>query len=296
MHADAWQELSTLPPSQHLVEHGDYLVIAAPGAQIPHLLEELGRCRARTFQAAGMGSEAELDLDRYDPHYTQLLLIDREQRALAGGYRLTRCRERIAEQGVEGIYNASLFDFDPTFVTALDGAIELGRSFVCPEYQRALRPLALLWSGVGAFIALEPGRDYVLFGAVSVPATMSVASQASILEHLRTHHFDAQLGQGVHGRTPPAFEIRPAAPPRTLGELERALRAADPNAHVPVLIKRYLQLGGRFVGFNEDADFGSSLDCLVWVDLRDTSPRRLRAYVGEQTQRVLQGVELAVSA
>ena len=293
MNEDVWQELSALGGVHDLVEHGDYWVIHARGEQIPRSLIELGRCRARTFHAAGMGSGAELDLDGYDRDYTQLIMVDRRRRQLVGGYRIARCRELMRLRGVAGIYGASLFDFDASFTGALHGAVELGRSFICPEYQRQLRPLALLWQGVGAFMAQRPREDYVLFGSVSVPATMSVASRMAILDHLRTHHYDPALAAGVVARTPPSLAVCAEAPSESLAELERRLRANEPGARVPILIKRYLQLGGRFIGFNQDAGFGDSLDCLVWVDLRQTSARRLRAYVGEETQRVLQGLEPA---
>ena len=49
----------------------------------------------------------------------------------------------------------------------------------------------------------------------------------------------------------------------------------------PVLLRQYLKLGGRMLGFNVDADFGNALDCLVLVDLRKTNPRVLRKYMSD---------------
>jgi hypothetical protein len=49
----------------------------------------------------------------------------------------------------------------------------------------------------------------------------------------------------------------------------------------PVLLRQYLKLGGRMLGFNVDPEFGNSLDCLVLVDLRKTNPRVLRKYMSD---------------
>jgi hypothetical protein len=48
-----------------------------------------------------------------------------------------------------------------------------------------------------------------------------------------------------------------------------------------VLLRHYLKLGGRVLGFNIDPDFGNTLDCLVLVDLRKTEPRVLQRYMSE---------------
>lgn len=42
---------------------------------------------------------------------------------------------------------------------------------------------------------------------------------------------------------------------------------------VPVLIRQYLKLGGRMLGFNIDAQFNDVVDCLIRVDLRETDPK-----------------------
>lgn len=48
----------------------------------------------------------------------------------------------------------------------------------------------------------------------------------------------------------------------------------------PVLLRQYLKLRGRMLGFNVDPDF-DALDCLVLVDLRKTNPRVLRKYMSD---------------
>jgi hypothetical protein len=48
-----------------------------------------------------------------------------------------------------------------------------------------------------------------------------------------------------------------------------------------VLLRQYLRLGGKVLGFSVDPDFGNALDCLILVDLRKTEPRVLRKYMSE---------------
>jgi len=54
---------------------------------------------------------------------------------------------------------------------------------------------------------------------------------------------------------------------------------------VPILLKQYLKLGGRLLGFNIDPDFNDALDGLIMVDLRNTDVRTLQKYMGRQEAR-----------
>ena len=50
---------------------------------------------------------------------------------------------------------------------------------------------------------------------------------------------------------------------------------------VPVLLKQYVKLGGRLMGFNIDRSFGNGLDGLVLVDLIKCDRRVLERYMGK---------------
>jgi hypothetical protein len=51
---------------------------------------------------------------------------------------------------------------------------------------------------------------------------------------------------------------------------------------VPVLVRHYMKLGGKFLGFNVDAKFSNVLDGLLMVDLRDAKPELLARYLGKE--------------
>jgi hypothetical protein len=49
-----------------------------------------------------------------------------------------------------------------------------------------------------------------------------------------------------------------------------------------VLLRQYLQLGGRLLGFNLDRDFADTLDGLIMVDLREVEEAVLARYMGKR--------------
>ena len=51
---------------------------------------------------------------------------------------------------------------------------------------------------------------------------------------------------------------------------------------IPILLKHYMKLGGKFLGFSVDPEFNNTLDALVLVDLARTDPRILARYMGQQ--------------
>jgi hypothetical protein len=48
------------------------------------------------------------------------------------------------------------------------------------------------------------------------------------------------------------------------------------------LLRQYLRLGGKLLGFNQDPRFGEVVDGLIVVDLAKTDPRVLERYTGKQ--------------
>ncbi len=51
---------------------------------------------------------------------------------------------------------------------------------------------------------------------------------------------------------------------------------------IPVLLKQYLKLGGKVLGFNLDPQFSHALDGLILVDLRNTEGTILQRYLGRE--------------
>jgi putative hemolysin len=277
-----------------LFENREFCVYHARAREIPDLLQEVGRLREITFRAVGEGTGNRTDLDRFDHYYTHLLLWSKCNHELVGAYRMGLTTEILPQMGVPGFYTSTLFRFDPRLFRKLGPALELGRSFIRPEYQKQYAPLLTLWRGIGRYLALRP-QFAVLFGAVSVSNGYSRWSRDLIFRFFQNGKDHDGLRKLVSARRP--FRPRWGSDSHAVrGQLNHLEHLTDPIADVesdgksiPILLKHYAKLGGRMLSFNVDRNFSGVLDGLILVDLRRSERALLRRYLGED------GVEAFVS-
>jgi putative hemolysin len=272
------------------VEAGELRVYAARAWQIPHVLAEIGRLRELTYRAVGEGTRAPRDTDPFDAHYVHLFLWHTRRREVVGAYRTAPAGDIVGSLGVEGLYTRTLFRYDASLTLRLGPSLELGRSFVRAEYQRRHSPLALLWKGIGALVAREP-RYRVLFGAVSISARYDERTRKMLVAFLEAHHRDGTLSEEIvpiHPYSPDACPSTPAIRvPQTVEEADSMVRGLEPDGcGMPVLLRQYLKLNARLLGFSVDPLFGGALDALMMVDLAKVGPRILRRYLGAAGMRV----------
>jgi len=260
-----------------LIESGAYQVFAAPSSELPAILPEIGRLRELTFRHAGEGTGTARDLDRFDETYEHLFVWDRTHREVAGAYRIG-ATDVVARHSVEGLYTRTLFDYDARLLDQIGPALELGRAFVQPRYQRDFSPLLLLWKGIARLVA-RSGRYTRLFGVVSISDRYNSTSRQLLLKFLQTHRFDADLASLVRAKNPPAPSGDPPVHATTVASLDDVsslIRRIEPDGKdIPVLLRQYLKLNAKLLGFTVDRDFGNALDGLVVVDLATVEPRML---------------------
>jgi len=149
------RELDSLPPQAIVEANSDWRVILSTAPSMPLVMQEIGRVRELTFRAAGEGSGRAADLDRFDPHYLHLVLWNESDQCIAGGYRLGLTPDLLPRGGVRALYTSTLFRFAPRFFTAIGPAVELGRSFVHPAYQKQFAPLLLLSIAIGSGVGMK---------------------------------------------------------------------------------------------------------------------------------------------
>jgi putative hemolysin len=282
------EEIENLPSPKCLMASGEFVVLYARAAQIPQTLQELGRLREISFRAVGEGSGKSRDLDEYDSTYIHLFIWNRRTGELVGGYRLGPTDEILPACGLQGLYTSTLFNFHAGFQRRIACALEMGRSFVRPEYQRSLGALPLLWKGIGRFILKNP-QYRILFGAVSISNRYRPLSRHLMVSFLRSHRYLNSLSGMVKARTP----FRPAGDGdfarqtielvgNDLDELSTIISDMESNgAGIPTLLKHYLKLGGRILGFNVDSSFSHVVDALILVDLTQTDAKILERFMGK---------------
>jgi putative hemolysin len=217
------------------------------------------------------------------------LLWQKNKQELVGAYRAGNTAEILAERGVNGLYTSTLFRYDPRVFEKLGPALELGRSFVRPEYQRQYAPLLLLWKGIARLLATH-AETPVLFGAISISNDYSKASREMIYRFFESRMREDELAGLIEPRRP----FRPAGMRpwdcramchalRDLEELSQPITDVETDGKgLPILLRQYAKIGGKMVGFNVDRKFSKVLDGLVVVDLRKTEPAVLERYMGRE--------------
>jgi putative hemolysin len=277
-------DIRRLPTDARLLSAGAFDVYCAEANQLPRVLDEIGRLRERTFRAVGEGTGRASDVDAFDATYLHLFVWNRETREVVGAYRMGPSDQLVESSGVHGLYTRTLFRYDRSLFDRLPPALELGRSFVRPEYQRNPQALLLLWKGICAFVQRHP-HYRVLFGAVSISARYSDRTRDMLMRFLEQNHLHEQLSDMVsslHPYAPRSGESAPPADlPRTIADADRLASEFERNGQgMPVLLRQYLKLNARVLGFTVDPAFGDVLDALMMVDLLHVDPRILRRYFG----------------
>jgi putative hemolysin len=247
-------------------------------------MDEIGRLRELSFRAVSEGTGKERDLDRFDDWYLQLFVWQASTQQVLGAYRLCMTDVVRRRQGDAGLYTNGLFEFQPGFLDELGPAVELGRSFVRPEFQGAGRVLALLWRGIGHLLAARP-RYRRLFGPVSVSSAYSERSRQWIAHRLCSGRYRHALAGRVQPLHPvPANEVSNSATDEEdiRGLSRRVLELEGDQKGLPILMREYVKLGGQFLAFSVDPAFQAAMDGLVVVDLDRTQPRLLSLHMGPE--------------
>ena len=165
----------------------------------PQTMREIGRLREISFRDSGGGTGLDCDVDEFDygpDGFRQLIVWNPIDKAIVGGYRYLFCNQmRPNSQGEFNTPTSELFHYSDKFKKDyLPYTIELGRSFVQPDYQpshslsKGIYSLDNLWDGIGTLITtLEPSY---LFGKVTMYSQLNRDARDMILYFLKTQFPD----------------------------------------------------------------------------------------------------------
>ena len=270
------KEVENITEDYLLFTMKNYSVFCAPTLKIPNVLNEIGRLREVTFRAVGEGTNRSIDLDEFDLYYYHLFIWDNEVSRIVGAYRVGKGKDIIDRYGIKGFYINTLFKIRKDMLPVLYESIELGRSFVIEEYQRKPLPLFMLWKGILYFLIKNPEYRY-LIGPVTISGKYTTVSKELIMKFIIRNHWDAELAQCVTPRckyrvetNDPDVDVMVDASGADIAMLDKMIGDIEPSSDkLPILLKKYISLNGRIIGFNIDPKFNMCVDGLLILDLFD---------------------------
>lgn len=180
--------------------HNEIYIVTAHNA--PNVMREIGRLREIAFRLAGGGTGKEVDIDEFDTCencYKQLIVWNPEAQEIIGGYRyIMGDKWEYDEEGQPILATSHMFRFSEKFIKEYAPyTIELGRSFVTPEYQsskrgaKSLFALDNLWDGLGALTVINPNMKYY-FGKMTMYPSYIRFGRDMILYFLKKHFDDKE--------------------------------------------------------------------------------------------------------
>ncbi len=252
----------------------------------PALMREIGRLREFTFRKVEEGTGQKRDNDKFDSYYKHIILWDENTLELVGSYRIGDGINILKKYGIKGFYSASLFSFSKNTEDFLPHSIELGRSFVQPQYWGS-KSLDYLWQGIGAYLRYNP-HIYYMFGAVSLSNSLPKTAK-----NLIVYYFNLYYGKPgiVTAKNPFIINKEEIEGIENLFDgnnkkkdflkLKEQLRYM--GTAVPTLYKQYANLcdegGISFMAYNIDHAFNSCVDSFILIDKNKIKSEKKKRYL-----------------
>jgi hypothetical protein len=267
---------------------GDNEIYIVNHHNAPNTVKEIGRLREVSFRAAGGGTKLSIDLDHYDTDeicYDQLIVWSPEDEEIIGGYRFIDCSKILPKyQETKKILlsTAHYFHLSDDFIkNYLTRTIELGRSWVQPNYQPSINPrkglyaLDNLWDGLAVLTVVFPNLKY-FFGKVTMYPDYNEECRDFLLYFMRYYFKDSD-----HLATP----IHPLKAKFTDDHFRHLVEGLDfkdgfkvlnqfiraRNELVPPLINIYMHLSPTMKTFGTalNKEFGGVEETAILVNIED---------------------------
>lgn len=265
------------------------------GDEKPNLMKEVGRLREVSFRAAGGGTGKPLDVDEFDsgPYsYSQLIVWDPNENAIVGGYRVVLCKDTQDTEGHFHLSTTEIFQFSERLKRDyFPYAIELGRSFVQPEFQpsvgsrKGLFSLDNLWDGLGALVVMHPEMKY-FFGKITMYTDFNREARDTILRFMH-HYFPDPDGLAIVD-SPVVLEYECKDFMEKLQGLDykdghKLLNTTvrDLGENIPPLFNNYMNLSPtmRTFGTTTNSHFGDVEETGIMVTIQDIYDQKKDRYV-----------------
>ncbi|MEP0986188.1 GNAT family N-acetyltransferase [Ekhidna sp.] len=263
----------------------------------PNTMREIGRLREVSFRYAGGGTGGEIDMDEADTRercYEQLVVYSPEDREIVGGYRfITGERAENPSSGDFELSTAHYFDFSEQMKKDfLPYSIELGRSWVQPNYQPSINPrkglfaLMNIWDGLGCLVTNYPEIKY-FFGKVTMYTSYNKEARDILLSFM-AHYFPNRMRL-----CEPKPELKAGFDDSLFKEhfatemnyqdgfklVHKLLK--ERGEFVPPLINIYMSLSDTMMTFGtaQNPDFGDVEETAILVTIADIHPEVIDRHV-----------------
>ena len=273
----------------------------------PNIMKEIGRLREEAFRDSGGGSGLSMDIDEFDTMerpYEQLIVWDPEAEKILGGYRYILGRDiKIDENGQPLLATSHMFTFSEKFIKEyLPYTIELGRSFVAPEYQsskagtKALFALDNLWDGLGALAIVHPDMKY-FFGKMTMYPDYNRQAR-DLIQHFLFKHFKDEENL-VTPVDPIVIETPASYRDSTLTEKEfkddyKLLNAEVRRlgVNIPPLVNSYMSLSPtmKMFGGGINHEFSEAEETCILINFDEIHEakreRHINSYIKEKIEHI----------
>lgn len=262
----------------------------------PNTMQEIGRLRELTFTLAGGGTGKSVDIDEKDTSehcYQQLIVWSPTDKAITGGYRFIDC-STVLNSCEENLSTAHYFSFSDQFISEfLPTTVELGRSWVNPDFQPHINPrkgmfaLDNLFDGLGAITVQYSHIEY-FFGKVTMYADFNREARNAVLRFL--HHFFPDNLKLVCPHNP--LELRSSS---AIEEFLSKIQSVDfkeglkllagfckeRDTYIPPLFNSYMNLSSTMKSFGTalNPDFGGVEETGIMIKISDIYEEKKKRYV-----------------
>jgi hypothetical protein len=265
----------------------------------PNIMREIGRLREISFRDSGGGTGLDCDIDVFDTReenfFYQLIVWNPIDRAIVGGYRFLLCDHLpVDENGQVDTPTSELFLYSEKFVKEyLPYTIELGRSFVQPDYQpskslsKGLYSLDNLWDGLGSLIDIYPEAKYY-FGKVTMYPQLERTSRDMILYFMQKHFPDKDNLVTVR----PELNLPILTDPEWLASIFTAdnyhdnykilvKQVRERGAAVPPLVNAYMSLSATLRSFGTalNPGFGKVEETGILLTISDIFEEKVKRHL-----------------
>lgn len=262
----------------------------------PNTMREVARLRELSFRQSGGGTGKPLDMDDFDTApiaYKQLVVWDPDAKEIVGGYRYIPCWDVAKKNdGTPIIATAELFEFSQDFIkNYLPFSIELGRSFVQPNYQpsrenrKSIYSLDNLWDGLGGLVVVNPQLKYFI-GKVTMYSHFDKYARDLILYFMQRFFPDPdKLIRPIEALPihTPAEKLEEVFTGNTFEENYRLLsgKVRKRNENIPPLFNSYMGLSPsmRYFGTAYNEGFGGVEETGIMVTINDIYDAKARRHI-----------------